>query len=121
MKVFRENAKILPNGRRIMGNRNFQSSDIIDSNIQDTINSGTIYQLGTELRFVDQSNFASFEDLIDYLISKDIEIELYLPSFHPGLYPQRCGVTEEDFVDMLHLYPDNALDNYHIVTINQIP
>lgn len=143
-----ENAKILPNGRRIFGKKNFQSTDMIDTNIQDMINSGVTYQLGTEMRTVDKSIFTTFEELVNYLVSEDIEVKLYLPSFHPRVYgymvesekydgvveledmirdyaekehitvhgsfdPQRCGVTEEDFADMFHLYPDKALENFH--------
>ena len=53
---------------------------------QSAIDEGNIYQLGSKLSTVDQDNFDDFMLLLNYLLGRGVEVEIYLPSWYPCIY-----------------------------------
>lgn len=81
-----DTAKIMPNGRRIMSISEYKTTNENEMDAQAAIDSGYIYQLGEGLSSLNEDNFIDFKKLIFYLQNKGVEIEIYLPSWHPILY-----------------------------------
>lgn len=80
-----EKTEILPNARFTMPQRKEKLEELEES-ARSVINSGEIYQLGNSFESVNEKNFAEFKGLIDYLRTKNVEVEIYLPSWYPSVY-----------------------------------
>ena len=145
-----EKQKKNPDGRLIPSQKGFQSKIQISKDVTDGIRAGKIYQVGTGFKEISYERLKSFEELIKYMKNNGIEVQLYLPAWHPKVYefflqnedfvgvikveeemrrlgrkynipvhggynPVLCNITEDDFMDWLHLKPEKMLENYEYV------
>ena len=103
-----EHAKILPNGRMVMAKEGFISVEENDASVRQMISKESVYQLGSGFSELNYDNLQEFENLINYLQKKGIQVEFYLPSWYPLLYDYFCessnysGIMKlEDFLRKL--------------------
>lgn len=80
------NAKITPNGRRIRSFNTVNDVEVNNLAAADVIDNRNIYQLGAGFSEIQYENLEEFEELIEYLQAKDIEIIFYLHSWYPTVY-----------------------------------
>jgi len=80
------NAKILPNGRYVMGVRNYKTVAENEADAQNAIDTGEVYQLSDGFTELQEDNLDEFKSMVEYLRSKGVEVELYLPAWYPALY-----------------------------------
>lgn len=78
--------KVTPGLRYIMPQKGYLSLEQNRADAQKQIDDKNVYQLGKSYKKVSKDNFAQFEELIDYLQSKGIEVEFYLPAYFPSIY-----------------------------------
>ncbi|WP_155851674.1 hypothetical protein [Anaerovibrio lipolyticus] len=96
--------KILPEGRYVPPTAGFHNTDDIDKEINEQIKSGSIYQLGQGFTDVHSQRWKDFERLIKYLLDNGIEIQLYLPAWHPKVY--ELFATDDKFLGVIKLEND---------------
>lgn len=90
-----EKQKILPDGRYIPSAKGFHKKTDIENEANDKIKSGAIYQVGNGFTDIPSNRWKDFEQLINYLQDNGVEVQLYLPAWHPKVY--KFFVTHEEF------------------------
>lgn len=90
-----EKQKIVPEGRYVPAKKGFYNNADIENEVNNQIKSGVIYQV--EKGFVDISSerWNDFERLIIFLLNNGVEVQLYLPVWHPKVYDY--FVSHEEF------------------------
>lgn len=144
-----EYMKILNNGKRIPALSAFQGADQCRWDAEWYVSNGSIYCM-SDYRELSEKKIEEFELLVDYLLEKGVNVELYLPSWfslyydefesnekfsavikseeyfrnmaeersvvvHGSYNPYACGITDEDFLDSMHLKPEAAWKNYNCI------
>lgn len=79
-------AVMLPDGRRVMSSEAYQTVEAKNAAAQGVIGSGCLYLLGEKMPDINRSNYEDFELLLEYLLEKGVEVEIYLPSWYPVFY-----------------------------------
>jgi len=79
-------AKILPNGRWVMGSASYKSVAENNAKSQNAIEAGVVYPLPERFIDLQENNLNEFKNMVEYLQKKDVEVEVYLPTWYPPLY-----------------------------------
>lgn len=102
IKKMEEDVRVVPNaqitelqkinldGRLIPSSKEFQTLNEIEQTVQYVINSGSVYQIKTGYKDIQEENVAKFEALLQYWQDNGVEVHIYLPAWHPGIYEYFC-------------------------------
>lgn len=80
-----EKAKILPNGTRIPSKSDFKSEIVNSENAFKNIESNSVYHILENSSLSEEKMFL-FRRFLEYLLRKDIIVELYLPAWYSDYY-----------------------------------
>lgn len=142
--------KLLVDGRRVPAITGYRSLNSINDEIDRAIKNGSIYILERGFHDVQKEHLSQFEALVLYLRDNGVQVQIYLPAWHPRVYhffcdnesfagvakveasmrqlghkynipvrggydPSLCNITENDFMDWLHMKPEKMKDNYDFI------
>lgn len=78
--------KLMPDCRLIMSFEHFRPIEETEAGIQSMIDSGSLGTLKDGFVDLPIDNLREFEDMVEYLQKKGVEVEIYLPAQHPLVY-----------------------------------
>lgn len=81
-----EKQKIIPDGRYIPAKKEFHKIPDIEKQVSDQIKSGSIYAVKKGFKDIPSERWDDFVKLLQYLLDNGIEVQLYLPAWHPDIY-----------------------------------
>lgn len=79
-------ALIFPNGSRKMPASAYESFESINNAAISAVESKKVYQLKADFNPAQSENFSDFLKLLNSLMDRGLEVEIYLASWHPVLY-----------------------------------
>lgn len=90
-----EKQKILPGGRYVPSEKGFHKQSDIEEEVNAQLKNGVIYQVGKGFAEIPVERLEAFERLIEFLLDSGVEVQLYLPAWHPKVY--EYFVIHEEF------------------------
>lgn len=82
-----ERVKLTVNGKRIPGESSFWLVEDKDSAAAWNVSTGAIYCM-TDYEELSENRVKEWENLVDYLLSKGVDVEIYLPCWYPIYYDE---------------------------------
>ena len=86
-----ERMKIMPNGRFLPRAARFMTADECTANAKQALGSDNVF-LVSGFEELSEEKMVMFEQMVDYLLKKNVSVEFYLPAWFPDYYEAfTCG------------------------------